>query len=226
MQGLSALYSFILHIRFDRQFEARMTRDIRSEYIVKRPLWLLVSSHGQNSVPPLAMSTPLTAPFAPSLFTVIVPAPLIIAALVSTAFAPAPFIPVLAVSRLILGRLHEIHRPVTGIVFLAMFGPVLCMTRWHVQIDRLIHRPLGLLDNDHRLRVDDRRRWRVAKLHSAIDARSNFTANRDIDSGYICCKGPHAAKQEGGCHYLKYFHDVPFRIDGDVPNDQIGLVGD
>jgi hypothetical protein len=100
-----------------------------------------------------------------------------------------------------------------------MFGPILCVAGWHMQINRLIHRSFGLLDNDHRLRIDDRRGWRVTKLHSAIDARSDLAADCDIDSGYICCMGSHAAKQEGRkCYYLKSFHDVPFRINCDESN--------
>src|ERR1700674_4757725 len=60
-----------------------------------------------------------------------------------------------AITGFILGGSYEIHRPVAGVVLLAMLAPVLGMTRRHVQINRLHRQRLSHhhRHGDYRLRV-------------------------------------------------------------------------
>jgi hypothetical protein len=49
--------------------------------------------------------------------------------------------------------------------------------------------------NDHRLRINNRRRGRIADLHFTVNARDDFSADRDADRG--CSRmGRHTAEQE------------------------------
>lgn len=63
-----------------------------------------------------------------------------------------------AVGVVVPAVLHEIDRPVAGLISLAMFSPVLGMPRRHPQVDRLnspTRTPVPVAGlNDHRLRVE------------------------------------------------------------------------
>ncbi len=49
--------------------------------------------------------------------------------------------------------------------------------------------------DNHRLRINNWRRWRIADLHFAVDARCDFSADRDADRR--CSRmGRHTAEQE------------------------------
>src|SRR5882762_2943035 len=88
------------------------------------------------------------------------------------------------IARLVLRGAHEIHRPVAGVVLVAVLAPVLRMTRRHVQIDRLHRYRLSHhhRHGDYRLRVDDPR-WRpVSQHHPAIHPRNDFAGDGRIDT--------------------------------------------
>src|SRR5256885_15430965 len=65
------------------------------------------------------------------------------------------------IAGLVLRGAHEIHRPVAGVVLVAVLAPVLRVTRRHVQIDRLHRHRLSHhhRHGDYRLRVEDRRSY-------------------------------------------------------------------
>src|SRR5256885_13105671 len=56
----------------------------------------------------------------------------------------------------VLRGAHEIHRPVAGVVLVAVLAPVLGMARRHVQIDRL-----------HRHRLSDHQDRKSTRLNSS-----------------------------------------------------------
>ncbi|WP_157359959.1 hypothetical protein [Caldimonas brevitalea] len=64
---------------------------------------------------------------------------------------------------------HEVDRRAARVVLPAVLAPVLGMPGGHVHVDRLWRHP-GALD-DHRLRVDHRRRRRMADVDAAVQAR-------------------------------------------------------
>src|SRR6202140_5875182 len=92
-----------------------------------------------------------------------------------------------SIAGFILGRSHEIHRPVAGVVLLAMLAPGLGMTRWHVQIDRLHRHRLSHhpRHGDYRLRVHERRRRPVTQHHVAIHAGNDFAGDRWADADIL-----------------------------------------
>src|SRR5437879_11173298 len=86
------------------------------------------------------------------------------------------------IARLVLRGAHEIHRPVAGVVLVAVLAPVLGMARRHVQIDRLHRHRLSHhhRHRDERLRVDERR-WRpVTQYHPPVHARSDFAGDARV----------------------------------------------
>src|SRR5437879_13682318 len=88
------------------------------------------------------------------------------------------------IARLVLRGAHEIHRPVAGVLLVAVLAPVLRVTRRHVQIDRL--HPHRLTHHhrhaDYQLRSDDRR-WRaVCEHHLARPPRSDFDGAATADT--------------------------------------------
>src|SRR4051812_38705558 len=66
--------------------------------------------------------------------------------------------------------LHEVHRLAAGVVLVAMLGPLLLVTRRHVEVQRLLLNDHGLARDDHRLRDNHRRRRRRADVDAAVDA--------------------------------------------------------
>jgi hypothetical protein len=76
------------------------------------------------------------------------------------------------VTRFVFLRPDEVHRPIAGVIFMAVLPPVLCMLRWHMQIDRR-WRGFPSLD-DHRLRVHERRRTLISDSHLTVNARGDF----------------------------------------------------
>ena len=71
------------------------------------------------------------------------------------------------VIRFVFSGPYEVHRPIAGIILSAIPAPILCMAGRYVQIDG---RRRGILRHDqHRLRIDQRRRSGVAELNLAID---------------------------------------------------------
>jgi hypothetical protein len=75
-------------------------------------------------------------------------------------------------------RADEIHRPIAGMVFMAVLAPVFGMPRWHMQINGRWRGRLSL--NDHRLRVHEGRRTRISNSHLAVNARGNFPRQYDV----------------------------------------------
>ena len=90
--------------------------------------------------------------------------------------------------------LHEVDRGAAGTVLAAMLAPVLCMTRWHMQVQRLPGY-LDLLD-DYGLAIDQRRAWvLIANLDLAVKAGlTDADRNANISSESRCC----GHEQRGG----------------------------
>jgi hypothetical protein len=71
---------------------------------------------------------------------IIVMVPMVVLVTVTMLVAVVAVLVVIAartVTGLVFRRLHEVHRPVAGMVFVAVFTPVARMSGWHVQIQRL-----------------------------------------------------------------------------------------
>src|SRR5258706_14650979 len=69
---------------------------------------------------------------------------------------------------LVFGGLHEVHRPPAGVVPVAVLRPVPGMTRGHMHVDRRHGQRLDLLDDHHRLRIQDGRRRPVADVDATV----------------------------------------------------------
>jgi len=78
--------------------------------------------------------------------------------------------------------LNEINRPAAGVVLMAMFAPMLRMTRRDVQIKGLRDNNGGRRRrNQHGTRVDHRRPWSIADVDASVKTRLiNRDGNTDI----------------------------------------------
>jgi hypothetical protein len=86
--------------------------------------------------------------------------------------------------RIVFPRSHEVHRPITGVVFMAVLAPIFCMIRRDVQIDG--RRRCALRLDQHGLCIDDRRRTLVADIDLTIYARDDLTGQHDTDVDAPC----------------------------------------
>ena len=102
--------------------------------------------------------TPVTA-IIPAMFFVVAPA--------FISVIPSELRHILLVIPIVL---HKINRLVAGVVPAAVLTPVFCMSRWHVQVDRLPWHKDRRFSYDYRLRVDQHRWWTVAKVDTTIKA--------------------------------------------------------
>jgi hypothetical protein len=110
-----------------------------------------------------------------AMIAVVVPVVVIIVAVMAV-------IPVRTIARLVFGRLYEEHPLVARVILVAILAPVLCMAGGHVQVDRRC--ALGTRDllDDHRLRVDHRRRrWAVREIHPAVYTGHNLAGDQHAD---------------------------------------------
>src|SRR6266550_6061038 len=111
------------------------------------------------------------------------------------------------IAGLVLRGSHEIHRPVAGVVLVAVLTPVLGMARRHVQIERLQRHRLGHhhRHRDDRLRVHQRR-WRpVTQHYPAIHTGNDLTGDRRIDTHILRTRQGHDRHQ--GESRLQYERD-------------------
>lgn len=148
--------------------------------------------------------------------------PFALMAFISVIFVPAPLVPtsfipvflalVATVTRFIFRRFHEVHRPTTGIVSVAMPVPFSRVTRWDMQIERGDVHCRRMPPDYHRLRIKNRR-WRgAAKLNLTIDARADFASNAKVYD-----RRSRIGNQAGKGHGCKRscfdnFHDIPFAV--------------
>jgi len=70
-------------------------------------------------------------------------------------------------------RSHKIHRPIAGVVFLAMFAPIFGVSGRHMQVHG--RRWISLRHNQHGLRINERRRPLAAQLNLTVNARRDLT---------------------------------------------------
>lgn len=77
----------------------------------------------------------------------------------------------------------EINRLATGVVTPAVLGPVLRMARWDMQVQRRLLDYNGRTLNDHGLRVNQRRRRRIADLNATIHTGTQSAFDGGIDVG-------------------------------------------
>src|SRR6266853_2733997 len=104
------------------------------------------------------------------------------------------------IAGLVLRGAHEIHRPVAGVVLVAVLAPVLRVTRRHVQIDRLHRRRLSHhhRHGHYRLHINDAR-WRpVTQHHLAIYARNDFAGDGRVDTHTLRVDQGHGRHQGHG----------------------------
>jgi len=66
---------------------------------------------------------------------------------------------------------HKVDGPAACVVLPAVLVPVLLMSRWHVQIDRLRCDVLRGSGDHDRLRIDNRRSRNIANIDLAIEPR-------------------------------------------------------
>lgn len=64
--------------------------------------------------------------------------------------------------------LNKIHRLSAGVIAAAMLIPLLLVSWWNIQINRLAHHGHRLLDDDHWLLIDDDGRWSVTDVDSSV----------------------------------------------------------
>lgn len=64
--------------------------------------------------------------------------------------------------------LNKIHRLSASVVSAAMLIPLLLVSWWNIQINRLAYHSDRLLDDDHRLLIHDDGRWSVADIDSPV----------------------------------------------------------
>jgi hypothetical protein len=83
------------------------------------------------------------------------------------------------VFRCVFRRSHEVHGPIAGVVFMAVLAPISRVARRNVQIHW--RRGSRLRLDQHRLRIDDRRRTIVADLYLAVHARRDLARQHDAD---------------------------------------------
>ena len=107
------------------------------------------------------MSVPVTMP---------VSATFVAAILVGPSF-------VRTVTRLVFSRFYKVHRPVAGVVLMAMFGPFFRVTGRYMQIYGFYPNVRRLRGYDHRLRIDNRWRGRITESHLPIGTRGDFTTD-------------------------------------------------
>src|SRR4029077_1265119 len=118
-----------------------------------------------------------------------------------------PVILVAMVARLGLGRLHEVHRPVAGMVLVTVLAPMLLVSRRYMQINRLRrwrtdHHRYRL--HHHWLGVHHRWRRSVADHDLTIHARHDLAADHGIHTHTLrlCCRHQQRAERDGA-------HNVP-----------------
>jgi hypothetical protein len=106
---------------------------------------------------------------------------IVTAAMVVIAVVVAIAVLVIAVMLVIAGyiawfvflRSHKIHRPIAGVVFPAMLAPIFGVSWGHMQVHG--RRWNSLRHNQHRLRIDERRRPFAAQLNLTVYARRDLT---------------------------------------------------
>jgi hypothetical protein len=81
--------------------------------------------------------------------------------------------------RCIFRRSYEVHGPIAGVVFMTVLAPISRVIRRNVQVHW--RRGSCLRLDQHRLRIDDRRRTIVADLHLAVHARHDLARQHDAD---------------------------------------------
>src|SRR5215469_331940 len=114
---------------------------------------------------------------------------MVMVAVMVVAVAVAVVVVVWTVARLIFGGSHEVHRPVAGVIFMAVPAPVLRMTRRHVQVDRLQYGRSDDYRGGHRhdwLGVHHRRWCPVANHDMAIHAWNHLTGDVGADTDTLC----------------------------------------
>jgi Na+/H+ antiporter NhaA len=112
---------------------------------------------------------------------IVTAAMVVIAVVVAIAVMLAIAVLVIAVMLVIAGyiawfvflRSHKIHRPIAGVVFPAMLAPIFGVSWGHMQVHG--RRWNSLRHNQHRLRIDERRRPFAAQLNLTVYARRDLT---------------------------------------------------
>src|SRR5262252_212048 len=102
--------------------------------------------------------------------------------------------------------LHEVDRLATCVVLSAVLVPVLCVSRRHMQVDRLTHHPHRHGSDQDRFRVDQLRWWQASDVDTTIEA-GLADADRYADISSDCCttegyQRRHRAKEAFHCEFL------------------------
>ena len=79
----------------------------------------------------------------------------------------------------VLLRSNEIHRPIAGVVFMAVDAPIFCVPRRYVQINGW--RSHGLRLDQHGLCVDHLRRRCAPNVYLTVQAGRHFTRQKHMD---------------------------------------------
>lgn len=116
----------------------------------------------------------MTLVFAMALAMAVVPTGTVIA--MSAAFVSMPLLVFRYIDIIIPLIAHEIDRPVTGIVFMAMLLPLFLVSGRNVEINRRRRRNTHMRGNNHNgFRIDDLWFWIVSDIDLAIKTRLTDT---------------------------------------------------
>ena len=103
----------------------------------------------------------------------------------ATAFVPMPRLVFRHIDLIIPLIVHEIDRPVAGIVFFTMFSPLFLVPRWDAQVERLMHNAGGYCPDHNGTRKNDLRLWKVSDIETTIKTWLT-DADRYADVGSLC----------------------------------------
>lgn len=93
------------------------------------------------------------------------------------------------------GLFNKINGARTSVVACAMLGPIACMSRWNIQIQRLMLHTSRWLMNHHRLRIDQWW-WCVANVDTSINAGGNFCTDGGSHRHLSDCRGTATQRQQ------------------------------
>jgi len=130
-----------------------------------RPLRLPLSS-------PVVVPVPIVMAMIVIVIVIVTAAVIVIAVMVMVVVVVVVGIPGY-IAWFVFPRSHKVHRPIAGVVFLAMLAPILGVSRRHMQVHG--GRWNALRHNQHRLRINERRRRFVAKLNLTVYAGGDLT---------------------------------------------------
>lgn len=104
---------------------------------------------------------------------------------------------------------YKINRPSARVVTVAVFGPVLLVAWWYVEVNRWLFNIPDWARDQNRLRIDEAGLRKIANINLAIHT-GLIDPDRYTD-GSLCKSGSQGASCEG--ENCESFHAIPFRLE-------------